>query len=185
MMTDFKILGFAGSLRKGAYSRMVLNAAKLLAPDGIEVEIFDLEGIPVYNQDRENEPAARLTEFKERIAKADAVLIVTPEYNYSVPGVLKNALDAASRPYGTSPFAGKPVAIISNSPGQFGGSRAYYHLRQVFIFLDSHVLNRPEMMISNVDKKFDASGALVDEQLRQRLPEFLLALRVWAKKVKG
>lgn len=184
MMTNFKILGFAGSLRRGSYSRMVLNAAVALAPEGVEVEAFDLEGIPVYNQDRENEPNQRLLEFKEKIKQADAVLIVTPEYNYSVPGVLKNAIDAASRPYKDNSFEGKPVALIGNSPGQLGGSRAYYHLRQVFIYLNSYMLNKPEMIISNVDKKFDASGSLTDEHTSQRLIELLLALHAWAKKVK-
>ncbi len=184
-MTDFKILGFAGSLRKGSYSRMVLNAAQRLAPEGTELEVFDLEGIPMFNQDRESEPNARVSGLKEKIARADAVLIVTPEYNYSVPGVLKNAIDVASRPYGTNVFEGKPLAIISNSPGQLGGSRANYHLHQVFIYLGSYMMNKPEMIIGNVDKKFDDDGNLTDEHTRQKLVELLIALRAWAEKVKS
>ncbi len=183
MMEKFKILGFAGSLRNGSYSKMVLNAALRLAPDGVELETFNLEGIQLYNQDRENEPNAKLSEFKEKIRQSDAVLVVTPEYNYSVPGVLKNAIDAASRPYGDNPFEGKPVALISNSPGPLGGSRAYYHLRQVFIYLDSYMLNKPEMIIPNVDKKFDASGSLTDEHTKQKMQELLVAVEAWAKKV--
>ena len=112
MADKVKILGFAGSLRKGSFNKMLLRAAVEVAPEEVELEVFDLEGIPPFNQDMENTPHAKVKAFKEKVKAADGMLIVTPEYNYSVPGVLKNALDAASRPYGTSPFEGKPIAIM-------------------------------------------------------------------------
>ncbi len=123
------MLGIAGSLRKGSYNKMLLNAASGLLPEGATLEKFDLEGIPVFNADLEGDMPQRVMEFKAKIKAADAVLIVTPEYNYSVPGVLKNAIDWASRPYGSNSFEKKPVAMMSASPGMLGGSRAQYHLR--------------------------------------------------------
>jgi len=126
-----KIFGVAGSLRKGSFNKMLLKAALEVAPQEVELEIFDLEGIPPFNQDLENYPHQKVTELKEKVKGADGILIVTPEYNYSVPGVLKNAIDAASRPYGTNPFEGKPVAIMGASIGMLGTARAQYHLRQI------------------------------------------------------
>jgi chromate reductase len=128
-----KILGFAGSLRKGSYNKALLRAARDSAPKDVEIEIFDLEGIPPYNQDLDNDMPAKAREFKEKIKESDAILIATPEYNYSVPGVLKNAIDWASRPPGDNSFDGKPVAIMSASIGMIAGSRAQYHLRQSFV----------------------------------------------------
>ena len=130
MARPLTILGFAGSLRKGSYNRAALRAAKELAPANVTIEIFELDGIPPFNQDEEEHPAERVVKFKERIRAADAILMVTPEYNYSVPGVLKNAIDYASRPYGDSAWAGKPVAVMGASIGGFGSARAQYHLRQ-------------------------------------------------------
>ncbi len=127
-----KILGFAGSLRKGSYNRALLRAAAELLPEDATLETFDLEGIPRFNQDLESDPPARVKDFKAKIRAADAVLIATPEYNYSVPGVLKNAIDWASRPSGDSAWPGKPLAVMSASTGMLGGSRAQYHLRQTF-----------------------------------------------------
>ena len=146
-----KILGFAGSLRKGSYNKALLNAAVELAPENTEIEVFNLEGIPLFNQDLELQPPSIVREFKEKIKAADALLIVTPEYNYSMSGVIKNALDVASRPPTERVFAGKPVAIMSASPGRFGGARAQYQLRQTLIFLNAHPVNRPELMLSQAD----------------------------------
>ena len=111
----FKIFGFAGSLRKDSYNKALLRAALELLPEGVELEIFDLEGIPPFNQDLEMQPVEKVTEFKTKIKAAEAILIATPEYNYSIPGVLKNAIDCASRPYGDNAFAHKPVAIMGAS----------------------------------------------------------------------
>ncbi len=184
-MTDkVRILGFAGSLRKGSYNRMVLAEAKKLAPPGVELEIFDLDGIPVFNQDYEKPDLmpGRVKEFKSSIRAAAAILIVTPEYNYSMPGVLKNAMDWASRPYGDNSFEGKAVGIMSASGGMTGASRAQYHLRQTFVFLNMHALNRPEVIIPQVNEKFDEDGNLTDEKTRQKISELLAELAIFASR---
>ena len=178
-----KLLGFAGSLRKGSFNKMLLKAAKELAPDDVELEIFDLEGIPPFNQDLENTPHEKLKAFKEKVKAADGLLIVTPEYNYSVPGVLKNALDAASRPFGTSPFEGKPVAIMGASIGMLGSARAQYHLRQTMVILNAYPLNRPEIMVPFAADKFDQTGRLIDEKTREKVKELIVELVKWIKKL--
>ena len=149
MADTLKILGIAGSLRKESYNKWALKAAQALAPEGTKVDIFDIGKIPLFNQDDEQKPNPDLAEFKKQIRAADAILFVTPEYNYSIPGVLKNAIDAASRPYGDSAWSGKPVAIMGASVGNFGTARAQYHLRQTFVFLNMYPINQPEVMISN------------------------------------
>ena len=133
-MADLKILGIPGSLRQASFNRFALLAAGTLLPAGASLDLFELEGIPVYNQDLDKQPPARVAELKARIRAADAILFATPEYNYSMPGVLKNAIDWASRPYGDSAWQGKPVAMMSASVGILGGARAQYHLRQCFVF---------------------------------------------------
>ncbi len=181
--TKVRILGFAGSLRKKSFNKMLLKAAVEVAPEGVELEVFDLEGIPPFNQDLENEPHEKVKEFKTKIKAAEGILIVTPEYNYSVPGVLKNALDAASRPYGTNPFEGKPVAIMGASIGMLGTARAQYHLRQTLVFLNAFVLNRPEIMVPFAEQRFDASGRLTDQRTRDLIEELLADLAKWTKKL--
>lgn len=181
--TKVRILGFAGSLRKGSFNKMLLKAAVEVVPEEVALEVFDLEGIPPFNQDLEKEPHEKVREFKTKIKAADGILIVTPEYNYSVPGVLKNALDAASRPYGTNPFEGKPVAIMGASIGMLGTARAQYHLRQTLVFLNSFVLNRPEIMVTFAEQKFDASGTLTDQRTRDLIKELLTELAKWTKKL--
>ncbi|MEM3400439.1 MAG: NAD(P)H-dependent oxidoreductase [Nitrososphaerota archaeon] len=140
-----------------------MRAAAELMPRNAKLEIFDIEGIPLYNQDFENDVPAKVKEFKEKIRRADAILIATPEYNYSFPGVLKNAIDWASRPPGDNSFEGKPVAIMSASIGTLGGARAQYHLRQVLIALNMYPINRPEVMVPLAREKFDENGRLIDE----------------------
>ena len=142
-----KILGFAGSLRKESYNRSVLRAAVTLIPEGAQLDTFELDNIPPYNQDHEREPPQAVRAFKAAIKAANAILIVTPEYNYSVPGVLKNAIDWASRPYGDNAWNGKTVGVMGASVGMLGTSRAQYHLRQMFVFLNMFPLNQPEVMI--------------------------------------
>ena len=181
-MDKIKILGFAGSLRKGSYNKALLRAAVELCPPGAEIETFDIAGIPLYNQDLENEPAEKVTEFKAKIRAADAILIVTPEYNYSIPGVLKNAIDSASRPYGDNAFDGKPVAMMGASIGTLGTARAQYHLRQSCVFLNMHAMNQPEVMVANAQAKIDAVGNLHDEESRKRIRELLEALVLWTEK---
>jgi chromate reductase len=183
--TPLTILGIAGSLRKASFNRAALRAAQQLAPEGVKFEIFDLEGIPPFNQDEETRPPERVAQFKQRIRAADAILIVTPEYNYSVPGVLKNAIDWASRPYGDNSWDGKPVAVMGASVGAMGTSRAQYHLRQVFVFLNMYPLNRPEVMITNAPQRFDEKGNLRDEDTKAHIQKLLVALVAWAKHHEG
>lgn len=178
------ILGFAGSLRKGSYNRALLRAAVELTPQDARLEVFDLEGIPLFNQDLEQSMPDKVKEFKSKIRSADAILIVTPEYNYSIPGVLKNAIDWASRPFGDNSFEGKPVAVMSASPGILGGARAQYHLRQVFVFLNVHPVNRPEVFVTLANQKFDEKGTLTDEKTKEFVQKLLEALVTWTRKLK-
>ena len=184
MDKQLNILGFAGSLRKGSYNRALLRAAVELAPKEIRLEIFDLEGIPPFNQELESSMPEKVKEFKAKIRAADAILIATPEHNYSVPGVLKNAIDWASRPYGDNSFEGKPAAIMSASTGMLGGARAQYHLRQIFVFLEMYPLNRPEVFVTFASKKIDEQGRLTDETTRKVIKELLEALVVLTKRLK-
>jgi chromate reductase len=178
------ILGFAGSLRKDSYNKALLRAAMKLIPKSTKLEIFDLEGIPPFNQDLENRMPEKVKEFKAKIKAADAILIATPEHNYSIPGVLKNAIDWASRPLGDNSFEGKPVAIMSASPGTLGGARAQYHLRQILVSLNMHAINRPEVIVASADEKIDENGNLTDEETRKRIRQLLESLVDWIKRLK-
>ncbi len=178
-----KILGFAGSLRKNSYNKSLLRAALELLPEDAELEVFDLDGIPPYNQDLENQPVEKVKEFKARIKAADAILIATPEYNYSIPGVLKNAIDSASRPYGDNAFAHKPVAIMGASPGMIGTARAQYHLRQCFVFLSCFALNQPEVMVSFAQEKIDKDGKVTDQKTRELIRQLLESLVTWTRRL--
>jgi chromate reductase, NAD(P)H dehydrogenase (quinone) len=167
------VLGIAGSLRQGSYNKSALRAALKLAPAGIEIEVFDLEGIPPFNQDNEQDPPARVVELKAKVRSADAILFVTPEYNYSVPGVLKNAIDWGSRPYNDNAWGGKPAAIMGASTGRFGTARAQYHLRQVLLAVNMHALNRPEIMIGEAASQFDAEGNLTNGKTHELIVKLL------------
>jgi chromate reductase len=182
-MKKLQILGIAGSLRSGSFNRSALRAAQQLVPDDAEISIFDLKGIPVFNADEENPLPPIVADFKMKIRAADAILFVTPEYNYSIPGVLKNAIDWASRPYGDNSWEHKPVAIMGASPGMLGSARAQYHLRQTFVFLNMHPLNRPEVMIANADDRFDEKGNLTDENTREHIKKLLVSLVEWTRKL--
>jgi len=175
MAKGIKILGIAGSVRKASFNKSALRAAQKLVPEGTSIEIFDIDGLPGFNQDEEKNPPAKVTELKAKIRAADAILFVTPEYNYSIPGVLKNAIDWASRPYGDSAWNGKPVAVMGASVGVIGTARAQYHLRQVFVFLDMHAVNQPEVMI-NASKSFDEQGNLTDPQTKDLIGKLLANL---------
>ena len=180
-----KILGIAGSLRKGSYNRSALRAAVKLVPPGSTLEIVDLDGIPPFNEDHEKEFPTHVREFKAKVSAADAILIVTPEYNYSVPGVLKNAIDWASRPYGTSAWNAKPIGIMGASVGALGTARAQYHLRQMFVFLNMFPLNQPEVMIAHAAEKFDEQGNLKDLKTSEKIKELLEALVDWTRRLKN
>jgi chromate reductase len=178
----FHILGFAGSLRKGSYNRSLLRAAVELAPPEVEIDIFDLDGIPPYNQDLEQQLPAKVREFKKKIRDCDALLIVTPEYNYSMPGVLKNAIDWASRPHGDNSFEDKPVAIMGASMGMIGTARAQYHLRQSCVFLNMHPLNRPEVMVSHAQDKIK-DGKITDPTTSDLIRRLLEGLVAWTNRL--
>ena len=179
-----KILGIAGSLRKGSYNRAALRVATQLCPpdNDASIEVFELDGIPPFNQDMESPPPPAVANLKDRIRYSDSILFVTPEYNYSVPGVLKNAIDWASRPYGDSAWEGKPAAIMGASVGMLGTARAQYHLRQMFVFLNMFALNRPEVMIPNAADKFDKEGNLTDAFTKEMVKELVEALVNWTMK---
>ena len=176
MNRKINIIGFTGSLRRNSYNRAALNAAKELLPEGVSLEIEDLSHIPFFNEDLEAEGIPQVVvDLKKKIAMADAILISTPEYNYSIPPVLKNALDWASRGKDT-PVNGKPLAIMSASPSMLGGARVQYHLRQVCVGLNLLAINKLEVFITNANKKFDEEGKLIDEYTRNAISKLLQAL---------
>jgi len=175
-LDEIIILGIVGSLRKDSYNRLALKAAQELVPDGAVLNLAELHGIPVFDQDTEMALPAAVLEFKRRILAADAILFATPEYNYSVAGVLKNAIDWASRPYGESAWTGKPAAVIGASTGSLGTTRAQYHLRQILVTLDMPTVNQPEVMIGDAAQRFDLDGRLTDEPIRQHIRTLLDAL---------
>jgi chromate reductase len=177
-----KILGVGGTLRKGSYSRALLLEAQTLAPTGVVIELTDISNFPLYNPDIEMPTVVK--DFKNQIKAADAILFSTAEYNYSVPGSLKNALDWASRPYGDNSWEEKPVAIMSESIGMLGGIKAQYHLRQMLLFINMYPLNRPEFVLGNATEKFDEKGKLIDEHTKEKIKELLQALVVWTERLK-
>ena len=180
MRMPCKVLGISGSLRAGSLNTALLRTAQEVAPDGVAIEIADLGDVPIYNEDvRQQGLPDSVVRLREGIVAADALLIATPEYNYSIPGVLKNAIDWASRPP-DQPFDGKPVALMGTSPGRLGTARAQYHLRQCFVFLNAPVLNKPELMIGDAGTVFDDTGRMIDEANRGRVAKLLEALAAFA-----
>jgi len=177
-----KILGMSGSLRRGSYTKAALRAALDLLPDDAELKIIDLALIPFFNEDLEGQslPEAVL-ELASSVQAADALLLVTPEYNYSVPPVLKNAIDWISRQSTGTPVNGKPVAIMSASTGMFGGARAQYHLRQTCVICNMMPLNRPEVFIMQAQNKFDRNLKLTDDFTRNAIKNQLQALVNWTR----
>ena len=182
---SIRVLGISGSLRRASLNTAALRAAAELAPAGMEVETYTgLAAIPPYDDDvRQQGFPPPVADLRARIQAADALLIVTPEYNYSVPGVLKNAIDWASRPP-EQPFDGKPIAIMGASPGALGTARAQYHLRQVLVFLNAHPINKPEVFIGEAATKFDASGKLTDETTREHIGKLVLSLKTWTERLR-
>ena len=182
---SLNVLGFAGSLRKASFNRALLRAAQELAPTNLAIEIFDLSPLPLYNGDVEAqgdpEPVA---EWKDLIRRADAILVVTPEYNYGIPGVLKNAIDWASRPPGKSVLNGKIAAIMGASTGAFGSVRAQLQLRQAFLFTQTLAVLTPEVLVAKAHEKFDAEGRLTDEPTRKFVRQLLEALAAWTERLR-
>jgi len=183
MNKPVRILGIAGSLRRGSYKRAALRAATKLLPEGSTLDLFELDGIPSFNQDDEQNPPEKVVELKRRVREADAILFVTPEYNYSVPGVLKNAIDWASRPYGESAWSGEPAAIMGASIGAIGTARAQYYLRQMMVFLNMFPVNQPEVMVGNAADRFDANGNLTDDTTKDYIRKLLQVLVEWTARI--
>ena len=179
-----KVLAMVGSLRQGSYNKLALRAAMELKPAGMEIEVGDIGALPLYNDDvREAGYPSPVQKLREQVRGADALLFVTPEYNYSVPGVLKNAIDWCSRPP-DQPLDGKPAAIMGASTGRLGTARAQYHLRQICVFVNVLPVNRPEVMLSGAAKLFDADGRLNDEPTRKFIGDLLVSLEAWTRKLK-
>jgi chromate reductase len=178
------LLGLAGSLRRASRNRGLLRAAQELAPASAKVEIWELRFLPPYNADDEAKLPGCVCEFRERVRTADGIVIATPEYNYSVPGVLKNAIDWGSQPLGQNSWDGKPVGIMGASNSSLGTARAQYHLRQVLTALNMYALNRPEVLIGSAAQKFDGDGNLTDRKSRELVAEMLGALVEWTCKLR-
>ena len=185
-MTDtIRVLGISGSLRKGSFNTALLRAAIALAPASMKIEAADIANIPLYNEDvRAQGFPESVTRLREQIAGADAVLLVSPEYNYSVPGVLKNAIDWASRPP-DQPFGGKLLALMGASGGIGGTMRAQYHLRQIAVYLDMHPINKPEIFVRSAQSAFDAAGNLTDEATKKLVVQLLDAVTTWTRRFKA
>jgi chromate reductase, NAD(P)H dehydrogenase (quinone) len=185
MADDINVLALAGSLRAASYNRALIRAAETRAPSGMRITTFDIAAIPMFNADVEaaGVPAA-VAQFKDAIAAADALLIATPEYNHGVPGVLKNALDWASRPAGESPLWEKPVGVIGASPGQVGTARAQSQIRQTFEFTNCICMNQPELIVFRAHERFDANGNLTDETVARFLDAYLGAFLAWSRKLR-
>ena len=179
-----KIAVFVGSLRKESFNRKMAKVLTTLAPESLTLEIIEIGGLPLYDQDYDDEgkPPSAWTEFRKRVKPFDGILFVTPEYNRSVPGVLKNALDVGSRPYGQSVWGGKPGAVISVSPGVIGGFGANHHLRQSLVFLDVPAMQQPEAYIGGAAQLFDANGDITNETTREFLIKFMNSFAAWVAK---
>ncbi len=176
---------FVGSLRKESFTRKLAHALAEVAPPSLSLQIVEIGDLALYNQDLETDTPANWTAARERIRQADAVLFVTPEYNRSISGAIKNVIDIASRPSGKSAWNGKPCAVVSNSPGVIGGFGANHHLRQCLVFLNMPVLQMPEAYIGGIDKKFDAAGKMTDESTRVFLTKFMTAFDEWITRILG
>jgi chromate reductase, NAD(P)H dehydrogenase (quinone) len=185
MEKPMNVCVLVGSLRKASFNRMLANALISLAPPSMKLEIVEIGQLPLYNQDLDTDPPAPWTAFRQRVKAADAVLFVTPEYNRSVPAVLKNALDVGSRPYGSSVWDRKAGAVISSTPGAVGAFGANHHLRQSLVFLNVPIMQQPEAYVGRVDKLFDEHGQLTSDGTRKFLQEFMQAFANWIETIRS
>lgn len=182
MIDPIKILGICGSIRANSFNLTTLTTAAESAPDGVTIDIFSrMPEIPPFNQDMEADPPEVVKGLKKHIHQCDAILIATPEYNYSLPGVLKNALDWTSRPLSQNPWDGKLAAIMGASESAIGTARAQSHLRQIFVYLNVITFPQPEVIIADADDKFDEAGHLIDGQTRQQIQALVEILVYWIK----
>jgi chromate reductase, NAD(P)H dehydrogenase (quinone) len=185
MGTTRTVAVIVGSLRKESFNRKLAKALIALAPESLRCEIVEIRDLPLYDEDLDASPPAAWTAFRDRIRPVDAVLFVTPEYNRSMPGAMKNAIDVGSRPYGKSVWEGKPAAIASASPGPTGGFGANHHLRQAVVFLNVPTMQMPEAYVGNVHKMLDESGTLTDERTKTLLGRFMQAFAAWVERFRG
>ncbi len=185
MSSKIHIVAFSGSLRASSYNTASIEAASLVLPENCSLEILDISNLPLYNQEQDGANAPQeVISLAQKVVNADAILFATPEYNYSIPGVLKNAIDWLSRQQ-PQPFAGKPAAVMSASMSILGGARAQYHLRQIMIYLDVHFVNKPEVMIAGAHEKFSENGELTDELTRDFIQQLIESLVSWSIKLKS
>jgi chromate reductase, NAD(P)H dehydrogenase (quinone) len=179
VMTQKRIAVLVGSLRRESFNRKMAEALSRIAPESLKLEIIEIGGLPHYNEDLEKKPPPAWMEFRERLRSVDGFLFVTPEYNRSVPGVLKNAIDVGSRPYGQSVWNGKPGAVISVSPGAIGGFGANHHLRQSLVFLNIPAMQQPEAYIGNAAGLFDDKGNFVNDSIMTFARSYMDAFAAW------
>jgi chromate reductase len=182
MATPYNIVVLPGSLRKESFSLKIANALAKLAPDTLKLTVVPLHDISFFNQDLEATPPADWVKFRETLQKSNGVLFITPEYNRSVSGVLKNAIDVGSRPYGKSSFNGKPVGIVSNSPGPLGGVSAAKHLQQILPGIAGPIMQQPEIYLNGIGDAFDEKGQLTKESLQTVLKQYIDAYSAFVEK---
>jgi chromate reductase, NAD(P)H dehydrogenase (quinone) len=182
MATPHNVVVIVGSLRKESFTLKIANALAKLAPDTLKLDVTTLHGISFFNQDLEATPPADWVAFREKLQKSNGILFVTPEYNRSIPGVLKNAIDVGSRPYGKSSFLGKPIGVVSNSPGPLGGVNAAMNLKQILPGYSGSIMGQPEIYLNAIGDAFDDKGELVKESLRPVLQQYLDAYAAFVKK---
>ncbi len=178
-MAARKVAVLVGSLREGIVHAAPRGGLRAMQPTGLDLEVVEIRDLPLYDQDDEESPPQAWTDFRARVRTADAVLFLTPEYNRSIPGALKNAVDVGSRPYGKSVWSGKPCAVVSTSPGAIGGFGANHHLRQCLVFLDMPVLQQPEMYLGGIDKLVEGGGKVAGDSGKQLLSKFLDTFARW------
>jgi chromate reductase len=182
MATPYSVVVIVGSIRKESFTLKIANALTKLAPDSLKLDVVTLHGISFFNQDLEAAPPADWLKFRETLQKSNGVLFVTPEYNRSIPGVLKNAIDVGSRPYGKSSFLGKPTGIISNSPGPLGGVSAAKHLQNILPGISGPILGQPEIYLNGIGDAFDEKGHLIKESLQKVLQQYIEAFAAFVEK---
>src|SRR5215472_14221021 len=180
-----KILGISGGNRKGSYNTALIEAARELLPENATLEIADVPTLPVYSQDIERAPPSEVLRLKEKVKAADAILIATPEHNYSIPAVLKNIIEWVARPPGNNSWSGKPAAIVSASSGVRGGVRAQMHLRAIMVDLNMYPINIPQLYVGNASARFDEKLRLADPEMRGIYEKLLRALVEWTIRLRG
>ncbi len=185
MTESIDVVGIVGSLRRQSFSHRLALALASVAPGGLSIDLVPIGGLALYNQDDDAEPPTPWREFRERVRRADAVLFVTPEYNRSIPGALKNAIDVGSRPYGQSAWSGKPCAVVSCSPGSQGAFGANHHLRQCLVFLNMPVMQQPEAYIGGVDKLVDEQGKFTNPSTGEFCRGVMSSFERWIRAVRS